>query len=31
MYLHVYVPYLLSLYHFAVPEPDFLYKTALLH
>ena len=32
MYLHVYVPYLLlSLYPFAVPKPDFLYKTASLH
>ena len=32
MYLHVYVPYLLSeLYPFAVPKPDFLYKAASLH
>ena len=34
MYLHIYVPYLLtyflSLYPFAVPKPEFLYKTASL-
>ena len=31
MYLHIFVPYSLSLYSFAVPKTDFLYKTASLH
>ena len=30
MHLHVYVPYFASLYTFAIPKPDFLYKTASL-